>query len=77
MAYIDQLNNNPTERAKMDSEYSALMAELGVGAASQFLNSGKCRRLFLCTAEFIPGSYLRILLRFLETVGMYKCMNQC
>ncbi|VDP66241.1 unnamed protein product [Echinostoma caproni] len=40
MAYIDQLNNNPTERAKMDSEYSALMAELGVGAASQFLNSG-------------------------------------
>ncbi|TPP59433.1 Splicing factor 1 [Fasciola gigantica] len=43
MAYIDQLNNNPTERAKMDSEYSALMAELGVGAASQFLNSGMGR----------------------------------
>ncbi|GAA52322.1 splicing factor 1 [Clonorchis sinensis] len=34
MAYADQLNTNPSERAKMDSEYSALMAELGVGAGS-------------------------------------------
>ncbi|VEL26290.1 unnamed protein product [Protopolystoma xenopodis] len=27
------MNSNPLERAKMDSEYSALMAELGVGGA--------------------------------------------
>lgn len=28
---MEQLGINPTERAKMDSEYTALMAELGVG----------------------------------------------
>ncbi|VDO01396.1 unnamed protein product [Rodentolepis nana] len=28
---VEQLGINPTERAKMDSEYTALMAELGVG----------------------------------------------
>lgn len=32
-AYLDQLNANPGERAKMDSEYTALMAELGVGGS--------------------------------------------
>ncbi|KAF5402761.1 Splicing factor [Paragonimus heterotremus] len=42
LAYLDQLNSNPSERAKMDSEYSALMAELGVGAGS-FLSSGMGR----------------------------------
>ncbi|CAH8433691.1 unnamed protein product [Dicrocoelium dendriticum] len=41
VAYMDQLNANP-ERAKMDSEYSALMAELGVGAGSM-LASGMGR----------------------------------
>ncbi|KAH8862738.1 Branchpoint-bridging protein [Schistosoma japonicum] len=39
-AYLDQLNANPSERAKMDSEYTALMAELGVGGGSQGLLSG-------------------------------------
>ncbi|KAK4474674.1 hypothetical protein MN116_000728 [Schistosoma mekongi] len=36
-AYLDQLNANPSERAKMDSEYTALMAELGVGGVAQGL----------------------------------------
>ncbi|CAH8870749.1 unnamed protein product [Trichobilharzia szidati] len=39
-AYLDQLNANPSERAKMDSEYTALMAELGVGPGSQGLPPG-------------------------------------
>ncbi|CAH8620703.1 unnamed protein product [Heterobilharzia americana] len=39
-AYLDQLNANPSEKAKMDSEYTALMAELGVGGGSQGLSSG-------------------------------------
>ncbi|KAG5443846.1 Splicing factor 1 [Clonorchis sinensis] len=41
MAYADQLNTNPSERAKMDSEYSALMAELGVGAGSMLPGMGR------------------------------------
>ncbi|OON22192.1 KH domain protein [Opisthorchis viverrini] len=41
MAYTDQLNTNPSERAKMDSEYSALMAELGVGAGSMLPGMGR------------------------------------
>ncbi len=28
---MEQLGINPSERAKMDSEYTALMTELGVG----------------------------------------------
>ncbi|VDP97055.1 unnamed protein product [Trichobilharzia regenti] len=39
-AYLDQLNANPSERAKLDSEYTALMAELGVGPGSQELPPG-------------------------------------
>ncbi|CAL8075313.1 unnamed protein product [Calicophoron daubneyi] len=40
LGYMDQLNANPSERAKMDSEYSALMAELGVGGGSNPFHSG-------------------------------------
>ena len=31
---MEQMGINPMERAKMDSEYTALMAELGVGYGS-------------------------------------------
>uniref|UniRef100_A0A095AW20 Branchpoint-bridging protein n=1 Tax=Schistosoma haematobium TaxID=6185 RepID=A0A095AW20_SCHHA len=62
-AYLDQLNANPGERAKMDSEYTALMAELGVGG-SQGLPPGMVLvlnvYLSICSSDFVSKSYLRL-----------------